>query len=132
MTGTPKPHRLQDRTFGFVIAGALLVVSGVAWWLFDRVLEWVLWTSLGLFATALVAPWVLLPLNRLWTRIAARIGVVTNYLVLGLILYVIFTPVGLILRISRDAMRRKFDATSPSYLTKVQRQSDAKTFPDWF
>jgi hypothetical protein len=126
------PHRLSDRRFGLLIATALVILTGVVWAFSGNIIRWTLWTSGSLALTALVAPAVLLPLNRVWGQVAMRIGAVTNYIILGAILYAVLTPVGWILRLARDSMARKFDPTAETYLTPVERQSDPSTLKDWF
>ncbi len=49
---------------------------------------------------------VLLPLNKLWMRIGLLLGMIVSPIVLGLIFFVLFTPIALIMRvIGRDELR---------------------------
>jgi hypothetical protein len=52
-------------------------------------------------------------------RLGELLGRVVNPLVIGLIFFGIFTPVGLVMRIfGRDAMARRFDSDLKSYWLK--------------
>lgn len=127
-----QPPRQTDRAFGLTFAGLLTVVFLIALFGFEVRLDWALWVA-GVFAALAVgAPGVLLPLNRLWFWFAARLGHFSNYVVLGLFLYVIMTPTGLALRMfGWDPMGRR-GATSGSYWKPISRKTDAETLRDMF
>ena len=56
------------------------------------------------------------PLNRAWMRFGALLHHVVSPVVLGLIYFGVFTPVGLVMRLAgRDAMARRFEPAKPSY-----------------
>ena len=125
--------RQSERAFGLMFAGVFAVIAGVGWLAFDAQLYWALAVAGAFLVTALAAPWVLLPLNRLWAVFAHRLGGVNNYVVLGLFFYVFIVPAGLILRLlGRDPMSRGFDAKAPTYWTPVTRRTDAETLRDMF
>jgi len=102
------------RRFGLQVGGAFLVFGGVSWWRDHLYPPLVLWT-LGalLFVPALVAPGVLVPAHRLWfgpvMKVAARVGEVVSRVMLALMYYVVFTPVGFALRRIRDPLDRALD-----------------------
>ena len=125
--------RQSERAFGMMFAAVFAVIALVGGLVFDARLYWVM-AAAGLFlVTALAAPWVLLPLNRLWAVFAHRLGRLNNYVVLGLFFYVFIVPAGLILRLlGRDPMSRAFDAKAPTYWTPVTRRTDAETLRDMF
>lgn len=109
------------------------LVSFVAWFSFDKVLVWAIVLTIAFVVVGQFWPWVLLPLNRLWSRFAARIGVVSNYLILGIVFYGVFWPVAFFFRlIHRDLMCRKFEPEAQSYLTPVERQMNAQNIEDMY
>jgi hypothetical protein len=92
------------------------------------------WTFTGVFALgAFFYPWVLAlaaatalvtlirsqwlaPLNRAWMKLGALLHHVVSPLVLGLIFFGVFTPVGMLMRaFGRDAMARRFEPQARSY-----------------
>jgi hypothetical protein len=78
-----------------------------------------LW-SLGLAAlflgAALIAPHLLAPLNRLWTRFGLLLHGVVNPIVMGLLFFVTVTPIGLMMRVlGKDPLRLRFDREARSY-----------------
>ena len=107
---------LSDRAFGigfaivFSVVGALPLIHGRSprWWAFG--------VAAGFLAGAVLWPRVLGPANRFWARVATFIGRVVNALLMGTILYVVITPIGLVRRaVGRDPVNRKPDPTSKTY-----------------
>jgi len=108
----PAP-RLNDRTFGLIFATIFTIVFGMAWFVFQTRLDWALITAGIFLATALVLPSALLPLNRLWGRIAYKIAIFNNYLLLGLFFFLILTPFSIVMRLAKhDPLRRKLGPTA--------------------
>ncbi len=51
---------------------------------------------------------LLLPLNKLWIRLGLLLGMVVSPIVLGIMFFVLFTPIGLLMRLfGRDELRLK-------------------------
>jgi hypothetical protein len=124
---------LANRPFGLTIGGILGALGGLFWWTRGAPPVGLLGTALGFLAIALFAPGILLPVNRLWTLFAHRLGILTNYLLLGLFLYVFVTPLGLMIRaFGRDPMSRRFLPEAESYLTAVQRSNSSESLADQF
>lgn len=133
MKESPHPS-LTDRAFGLLVAGVMAVVTAAVWWFSGSVPVWAVVVGAVIGAVAMLAPALLMPLNRLWRGVAARIGVAVNHLVLGIVLYGVLTPVGVLLRVFRGgrSMRTGFDSRAQTYFTSVSRQTDAETMRDWF
>ena len=64
--------------------------------------------SILFLLTTLLKPNALLPLNRIWMGIGTLLGKIVSPLVLGAIFFIIFAPMGLLLRaLGRDELRLK-------------------------
>jgi hypothetical protein len=126
-----RPPKQSDRAFGLMFAGVFAVLYLVAWLGFDHPLTWALVVS-GLFlAVALAVPGLLMPLNRLWGRLAGGLGFVNNHILLGFFFYVFVTPLALVLRLGGwDPMTRTLG--KGEYWHKVGRQANSETFSDMF
>jgi len=71
----------------------------------------------AIFAAA--APMVLLPLYRLWIRFAMFMGWVNTRLILGLVFFLIVTPLGLAMRLmGKDVLDQRIDKTAATYWKK--------------
>ena len=63
----------------------------------------------------------LLPLNKLWMRLGLLIGTIVSPLVLGLIFFVLFTPIALVMRsFGRDELRLKFSKKSSHWKSRSE------------
>jgi hypothetical protein len=115
----------------FAIVFAL--IAGIVWFVSGSVNVGLISTSAAFAVVALLWPIALLPLNRLWMKLARVLGFVSNHLVLGVFMYVVVTPIGLMLRLSgRNPMASKFEPKADTYFTAVERHASSETFPDMF
>jgi hypothetical protein len=125
--------RQSDRAFGLMFAVVFTIVFTVAYFGFAVRLNWALGVAGGFLCLALIVPWLLMPLNRLWEKFAFRLGFISNHFLLGMFFFVFVFPFGLMLRLfGSDPMRRKFDSKSDTYWTKVTRHANRETFGDMF
>src|SRR5262245_2690509 len=63
-----------------------------------------------------LTPRLLTPLNRAWMKLAELLHLITSPIVLGVLFYVVFTPVAVWMKlIKRDAMNREFDPKLSTY-----------------
>ena len=133
MLVTTPPPLMSDRKFGYVFAIALTVLCGFLWLIFGHIFRGLLIAAAVFAVFALVAPGLLLPFNRLWMVFAGRLGAMNNFLILGIVYFLVFLPAGLFMRmIGRDLMHRKIDRNAKSYFTPVGRQTDSDTMNDIF
>lgn len=107
----------SDRTFGFVFAGFFSILTVLKWWK-----GWtefgLVWLGLALvfLALALTVPRVLAPLNRLWTKLGLLLHRVVNPIIMGLLFFLVVTPIGLIMRATgKDLLRLKRPKDQKSY-----------------
>jgi hypothetical protein len=110
----PKPS--SDRTFGLVFTVFFLLVS---FWPLVRgraPRRWALPLSAVFLLLAIVRPTLLHLPNVLWTRLAELLNKIVNPIVTALLFYLIFTPAGLLLRLSgKDPLRLRFESNAKSY-----------------
>ena len=115
----------SDRGFGLTVGGILLAIVlvrlGLGWWREGAVTWGWVETVLGgtgflLLLIGLLAPSVLAPLNKAWTKLGLLLFKVVNPIVLGIIFAVTVLPIGLALRaFGKDPLRLRFDPTAKSY-----------------
>lgn len=125
--------RQSDRAFGFAFAGFCFLIAVCGWLVSGSLLGWPLFTAMVFAALAVFIPGLLLPLNSLWHAIGPKIATINNAIILGVVFYLLITPIGLMMRLfRRDPMQRSIDKKIASYWKPVQRQADPKTFDDQF
>jgi len=111
----------------FTVIGSLLLYRGK--WSYPYFLG-----AAAFFAFfAAFAPMALLPLYRVWTRFAAALAWFNTRVLLGLVFYLIITPVGLIMKIiGSDPMKRKIDKDTESYWIKRKENKDLSRYDNQY
>src|SRR5579864_4948097 len=76
---------------------------------------WV-WAGGGLLAAAgVAAPSIIRPIYLALMRVTYPIGFCASHVVLAVLYFLVFTPIGFLVRRFRDPMTRKFDREASSY-----------------
>jgi hypothetical protein len=126
------PTRKQLNQFGFIWLGFLTLFGVIAWLKLDaQTLAKVLWV---LAVVVPVVGWLAPAFMRLvfvgMSYLAWPIGFVVSHVVLALVYYLVFTPIGLVMRlIGYDPMRRLFDPGAATYwIARDPKASDAKRY----
>jgi len=99
----------QGRRFGLTVGGAFLVLSAIAWWRGHPVTLTVL-GSLGtvLVLAGLAVPTYLGPVERAWMGLAHAISRVTTPIFMGVVYFLVITPVGALKRlVGRNALHHR-------------------------
>lgn len=110
----------SERSFGFVFAVVFAIVSAVPVVTADGGLAdvrfWALGVAVAFAVVALVRPQVLRPLNKLWFRFGLLLHKVVNPLVMGLMFFVVVSPIGLLMRaLGKTPLKTGFDPDAESY-----------------
>jgi hypothetical protein len=114
-----KPALPSNRSFGWTFTAIFIVVGMYGLLRGGVALSWVLaLAALTALVTFSRETW-LTPLNRGWMKVGELLGRVVSPVVLGLIYFGVFTPVGVLMRLcARDALCRRFDGAAPTYWVK--------------
>ena len=98
----------SNRSFGWTFTGVFVLLAFFQPWLAAL-------AALTALVTVTREQW-LAPLNRAGMKLAEVLHHVVSPLTMGLIFFVVFTPVGIVMRaFGRDAMCRRFDPAARSY-----------------
>jgi len=109
MTELPPPNHKELRTFGLMTGGIVAALFGLLLpWLLSHAFPLWPWIVSGVLGgLGLLVPVALGPVYRLWMKFGHVMGAINTHLILGMLFYVIFTPVGLGMHLFRwDPMRR--------------------------
>jgi predicted membrane metal-binding protein len=96
---TPTPQGGSDRQFGLVFFGVFALVGLWSVWKLASPFWWAFAVATAFLVTAFVAPSLLSPLNRAWTAFGGLLHRVISPLILGLLYFGMFTPMGLVMRL---------------------------------
>jgi hypothetical protein len=126
----PPPTTL--RWFGVIQAAALAVIGGMIWWRFQAPL---IGQGVLIFAGVFLLAYYAIPPLRRSLYLGAMyvtfpLGFVLSYVVLGLIYFVIFTVIGLALRLfGYDPLQRSFDRQAKTYwVTRREQRTPSSYF----
>jgi hypothetical protein len=114
---TPQPTAKELRQFGLLVGGVFGVIG--LWPLVFRSESPRLWAMiLGglLLALGAVAPMSLKQLHRGWMKIGHVLGLINTRIILGVIYYLLITPMGLAMRLmGKDPMHRAMTQETDTY-----------------
>jgi hypothetical protein len=106
----------SNRSFGFVFMVFFLIVALWPLWKGAGVRVWALGLSAGFGALAAVVPGVLGPLNKVWTAFGALLHRIISPITLGVMFFVVVTPMALIVRaLGKDLLRLRIDKDAKTY-----------------
>jgi hypothetical protein len=110
------PASSSDRTFGFVFAAFFSVLAFLPLLRGHKIRIWAAALSVIFLSISLIAPKTLAPLNRIWTAVGAALHRITNPIILGVFFFLVFTPMGFVMRLmGKDFLRLKRSPASDSY-----------------
>ena len=106
----------SDRSFGIVFT---LVFLAVGVWVVSggQSKGWLFFISAALFLVVAIArPSILGPLNRAWTKFGLLLGQVFNPLLLGVVFFLVVTPIAVVLRLlGKDSLHLQSKPDLESY-----------------
>jgi hypothetical protein len=122
-------RRSELRTFGLMFGGMLALIFGLVipwlWSLSHPLWPWIAATVFWI--AALIVPRALGPINRAWIRVGMVLGWINSRIILGLVFFLMFTPVAIVMRmVGRDAMNRKFDPDAKTYRIKSKQPDNGQ------
>jgi hypothetical protein len=111
-----KVESSSDRTFGLVFAALFAAIGAVAVWKGNPHWIWRIGLAVVMLVIALRWPALLKPVNRLWTMLGLVLFRIISPITLGVIYYVVMTPMSLFLRWrDNDILKAKYDPLAKSY-----------------
>ena len=114
------------RDFGLTIGGIVAgLLGGLLPWLFGLPFPvWPWFVGGGLVLWALLAPTTLRPAYRLWMQLGLLLNRITTPLIMGIVFFLLFVPIGLLMRLmKRDPMARQLDAEKITTFRVISRKA---------
>ena len=94
----------------------MVVIYSITSFFFNTEANWYLVVAGLMITISFCAPFLLLPLNRLWEQFATKLGHFNNGILLGGFYYLIIFPTGLIPQfVAHDPFKLRFTRKAVSY-----------------
>lgn len=126
MKNIPELNEKGYRDFAITTGGVLAIIfGGFLPWLFDYAYPYWPWVVLLiLLLWGFLAAATLRPIYVGWMTVALLISRITTPVILGIVFYVVISPVALIFRIlKKDPMRRLFEHSNDTYRVPSERKN---------
>ena len=124
----------SNRKFGFFFTIIFLIIS--AYFFFNASYKsgyFFLLISVIFFIITILKAEILLPLNKLWMRFGFTLGLIINPIVLGIIFFLIFTPISLIMWLfKRDELRLKIKKRDSHWKLRTEKDVNVDLFRQQF
>ena len=117
----------SNRSFGIVFFVFFLIVALHPLFNNEDLKLWSLIISIIFLILGLLNSKVLTPLNRIWFKFGIILGKIVSPFVMGIIYFLIVTPIGLIMRLFRkDLLNLKYDNKNTYWIEKTGPKSKMK------
>tara|TARA_B100000900_G_C20570152_1_gene712904 strand:- start:1443 stop:1844 length:402 start_codon:yes stop_codon:yes gene_type:complete len=118
-----------NQKFGYFFTLVFLITSIYSYFRENNMVFYVLGAcSIVFFIVTLLKAEILKPLNKLWMGFGLVLGMIVSPMVMGVIFFMIFTPIGILMRLfGRDELLLQFKAKS-SYWIKRHEDIHSNSF----
>ena len=117
----------SNRSFGLIFGLIFFLI-----WLYfyitsGEMTNWLLIICILFFTAAIIYPNLLRPLNYFWFKFGIYLGKVANPFIMGVIFFLVVTPIGLIMKIfKKDLLNLKFNNEKTYWIKKDGPKSKMK------
>ena len=117
----------SNRSFGIVFFVVFLLIGLYPLINADSVRIWSVIISLIFLILGLMNSKILNPLNKLWFKFGILLGKIVSPLVMGIIFFLVVTPIGLIMKLFRkDLLNLKYNENKSYWIEKNGPKSKMK------
>jgi hypothetical protein len=117
----------SNKSFGIVFFIVFLLISFYPLINNENIRLWSLILSLIFLVLGILNSKILTPLNKLWFKFGILLGKVISPLIMGIIFFLVVTPIGLIMRLlGKDLLNLKYSDTKSYWIDKSDQKSTMK------
>ena len=117
----------SSRSFGIVFFVVFLIIAIYPLINGDELRLWSLIISILFLFLGLVNSKILNPLNKLWFKFGIFLGKIVSPLVMGIIFFLVVTPIGLLMRLlNKDLLNLRFNNNGSYWIEKTEPKSKMK------
>ena len=117
----------SNRSFGLVFSIVFLLIAIYPLINSDGLRVWSLIIAIIFLVLGLINSKILTPLNKLWFKFGILLGRIVSPVIMGLIFFLVVTPIALIMRIiGKDLLNLKFNKEKSYWIEKTGPKSKMK------
>ena len=117
----------SNRSFGIVFFTVFLILSLYPLVNSESIRIWLLIISIIFLVLGLLNSKILTPLNKLWFKFGILLGKIVSPFVMGVIFFLVVTPIAFIMRILRkDVLNLKYNKNKSYWIDKTGPKSKMK------
>ena len=117
----------SNRSFGIIFSIVFLLIAIYPLINNGELRLWSLIISISFLLLGLINSRTLNPLNKLWFKLGIFLGKIISPLVMGIIFFLVVTPIGLLMRLlKKDLLNLKFNKNSSYWIEKNEPKSKMK------
>ena len=117
----------SNRSFGIVFFVFFLIIAIYPLIKDGELRLWSLFISIVFLFLGLVNSKILNPLNKLWFKFGIFLGKIISPLVMGIIFFLVVTPIGLLMRLlNKDLLNLRFNNNGSYWIEKTEPKSKMK------
>ena len=117
----------SNRSFGVVFFIVFLLIAIYPLLKGNELRIWSLIISFSFLGLGLINSKLLTPLNKLWYKFGLLLGKFISPLIMGIIFFVVVTPIGIIMRLlKKDLLNLKFNDQKSYWIKKTGPKSKMK------
>ena len=117
----------SNRSFGIVFFIVFLIITLYPLTYGGEIRLWSLIISLIFLTLGLLNFKILSPLNKIWFKFGIFLGKIVSPLIMGIIFFLVVTPIGLIMRLlGKDVLNLKYDKNKSYWIEKNGPKSKMK------
>ena len=117
----------SNRSFGVVFFVVFLLIAIYPLSYNGEIRIWSIVISFIFLILGLLKSKILTPLNKLWFKFGILLGMIFSPLIMGIIFFVVVTPIGLIMRIlGKDLLNLKYNSNKSYWIEKSGPKSKMK------
>tara|TARA_B100002019_G_C20981195_1_gene455904 strand:+ start:262 stop:645 length:384 start_codon:yes stop_codon:yes gene_type:complete len=117
----------SNKSFGIVFSIVFLIIAIYPLINNDDLRIWSLIIAIIFLVLGLINSKILTPLNKLWFKFGILLGRIVSPIIMGLIFFMVVTPIALIMRIiGKDLLNLKFNKDKSYWIEKTGPKSKMK------
>ena len=117
----------SNRSFGIVFFIVFFLIATYPLLSEGDLRLWSLFISIIFLILGILNSKILSPLNKIWFKFGIFLGKIVSPLVMGLIFFVVVTPIGILMRfLNKDLLNLKFNKNSTYWIEKNGPKSKMK------